>query len=290
MKKLVMVIVIAQIILSCCTSIKKTTDATAVASEEQTISADTIYTTDTLTAMDTLMEEIDSIVEQEVVDEELKRPASFIDSITFPLDSLLADCQQLLVVYNNKASSVLSQLRAYERNEAGWESVDSLAGPCNIGRKGFAFYGKKVEGDGKTPTGIFTITHYFSRFPNFTANMERIKVTQNTIWVDDPKDRLYNTYCEQSITHPHKGERLIRKDGQYDYVMVINYNTEERKPYKGSAIFFHVWTRLGSGTAGCVAVEKQHILKIFNWIDAEKHPMIIMGSLENDGLFSIGQE
>lgn len=286
MKKLIMVIVITQMVLSCCTSSKKTTEVAAVTNEEQA-ATDTILTADTIVA-DTLVEVLDTIVEQEPVVEELKVPATFIDSITFQYDSLIGDCQQLLVVYNTQAASIVSELKVYEKGDEGWTAVDSLCGPCNIGRKGFAAYGKKAEGDGKSPTGIFTITHYFSRFPSFTAKLEKIKVTQNTVWVDDPKDKLYNTYCEQSTTHPHKGERLIRKDGQYDYVMVINYNTEERKPYKGSAIFFHVWTRLGGGTAGCVAVEKQHIRKIFNWIDAEKHPKIVMGSLENEGIFTIG--
>lgn len=290
MKKLVITIVIIQMVFSCCTSYRKAPEVTDVTTEKQMEVADTIVTTNSIVPKDTLVEARDTIVKQEVVAEEPKVPSTFIDSITFPYDSLLGDCQQLLVVYNTKASSVLSQLKVYEKSDEGWTPVDSLAGSCNIGRKGFASYGKKAEGDGKSPTGIFTITHYFSKFPNFTANLEKIKVTHNTVWVDDPKDRLYNTYCEQSTTHPHKGEKLIRKDGQYDYVMVINYNTEERKPYKGSAIFFHVWTRLGGGTAGCVAVEKQHILKIFDWIDAEKHPMIVMGSIESDGIFSIGQE
>ena len=288
MRKLLMIIAITQMILSCSSS-KKTSDAVAAAQDDQTEVVDTVVKADTLEGMDTIVEVTEMIAEQEVDAEEPKVPVTFIDSITMPYDSLLGDCQQLLVVYNTKAASIVSELKVYEKGDEGWVAVDSLAGPCNVGRKGIASYGKKAEGDGKSPTGIFTITHYFSKYPNFTANLEKIKVTQKTIWVDDPKDRLYNKYCEQNDAHPHKGERLIRKDGQYDYVMVINYNTEECIPYKGSAIFFHVWTRLGGGTAGCVAVEKQHILKIFKWIDAEKHPMIVMGSLENDGIFNIGQ-
>jgi len=285
MRKVLMVIVISQMILSCCTSSKKTVEPVTASQEEQTVASDTIKAD--MVAMDTLVQVMDTIVEEEPVAEEPKLPTNFIDSLTFQYDSLLGECQQLFIVYNTTASSIISELKVLERDDEGWVVVDSLCGPCNIGKKGFAAVGKKAEGDGKSPTGIYTITRYFSRFPKFTANLEKIKVTSNTIWVDDPKDKLYNSYCEQSETHPHKGERLIRKDGQYDYVMVINYNTVERKPYKGSAIFFHVWTRLGGGTAGCVAVEKQHILKIFKWIDAEKHPMILMGSRENDEIFNI---
>lgn len=282
-----MVIALTQLFLSCCTSSKKTTDA--VPASDQT-ALDTIVMTDTIAPMDTLVQVMDTIIKEEPVVEEPKIPANFLDSLTFQYDSLLGDCQQLFVVYNYQASSIVSELKVLERKDDEWVVVDSLCGPCNVGRKGFAAFGKKVEGDKKSPTGIYTITQYFSKFPKFDANLERIKVTSKTIWVDDPKDKMYNKYCEQNPASPKQGEKLIRTDGQYDYVMVINYNTEQPVRGKGSAIFFHVWTRLGGGTAGCVAVEKQHILKIFKWIDATKHPIILMGSRENDGIFSIEQK
>lgn len=277
-----MVVVIVQMILSCSTS--KKSDSFVGPTNRKMVVTDTLVKANTLVLIDTHIV-ADTIVEQQA--EKPKNPVSFIDSITLQYDSLLGDSQQLLLVYNNKATSITSELRAYELGGEGWVAVDSLAGPCNIGRKGFAAYGKKIEGDGKTPTGIYSVTHFFSKDPDFSANLEKITVLQNTIWVDDPEDSLYNKYCEQSATHPRKGEKLIRKDAQYDYVLVINYNTAERKPYMGSAIFFHVWSHQGGCTAGCVAVDKKHILKIISWIDAAKHPKIVMGSLENNGIFHI---
>ena len=285
MKRILLLLIVTQMILSC-TSSKKTAEPVAAVPEDAVV--DTIVNTDTIIA-DTLAQAKDSIVLEEPVAEQPKLPTNFIDSLTFQYDSLLGDCKQLFIVYNHQASSILSELKVLERNEDGWVVIDSLCGPCNVGRKGFAAYGKKAEGDKKSPTGIYTITHYFSKFPKFEADLEKIKVTGKTIWVDDPKDKLYNKYCEQNDANPKQGEKLIRQDGQYDYVMVINYNTENPVRGKGSAIFFHVWTRLGGGTAGCVAVEKQHILKLFKWIDAEKQPMILMGSRENDGIFKIEQ-
>ena len=286
MKRILFLLIATQIILSC-TSSKKAAEPVAAVQENAVI--DTIVKSDTIIATDTLVQVMDTIVEEEPVVEEPKLPTNFIDSLIFQYDALLGDCQQLFVVYNYQASSIVSELTVLERGEEGWTVIDSLCGPCNVGRKGFAPYGKKAEGDKKSPTGIYTITHYFSKFPKFEANLEKIKVTSKTIWVDDPKDKMYNKYCEQNDANPKQGEKLIRKDGQYDYVMVINYNTEKPVRGKGSAIFFHVWTRPGGGTAGCVAVEKQHILNIFKWIDAEKHPMILMGSRENDGIFNIEQ-
>lgn len=66
-------------------------------------------------------------------------------------------------------------------------AVDSLAGPCNIGKKGFAAYGKKIEGDGKTPTGIYSITHFFSKDPNFSANLEKITVYKTQYGLMTPR-------------------------------------------------------------------------------------------------------
>ena len=287
MKRPLLILIVTQMLFAC-TSPKKTVESVASAPEEPIAVVDTLKT-DTIVPMDTLTQVAEAIIEEEPVAEGPKLPANFIDSLTFQYDSLLGDCRQLFVVYNEQASSIVSELKVLERNAEGWVIVDSLCGPCNVGRKGFAAYDKKAEGDKKSPTGIYTITKYFSKFPKFEAKLEKIKVTSKTVWVDDPNDKLYNKYCEQNEANPHKGENLIRKDGQYDYVMVVNYNTEKPVRGKGSAIFFHVWTRLGGGTAGCVAVEKQHILKIFKWIDAEKHPMILMGSRENDGIFKIEQ-
>ena len=249
-----------------------------IAITENEIEVDDVVIADTITEMETVVE-LEPVVEG---------PATFIDSIITQYGDMLGDCEQLLVVYNTKASSIVSRLEAYELTDGRWVAVDSLNMPANVGKRGFASHGKKAEGDGKSPTGIYSITHFFSKYPKFDAKLQKIKITKNSIWVDDSKDPLYNSFYEQNEQNPKKGENLYRsKDALYDYVMVINYNTEERKPYKGSAIFLHVWSRPGGPTAGCVAVEKQNILRLFGWIDEAKHPKIVMGSRENGEIFNI---
>lgn len=261
MKALYMAAILTQLLSACSGNIIVETDTV--------VKTDTIVQTDTVSQMDTV-------------------PATFIDSITTQYSQWLGDSEQLLVVFNNKASSVASELHAYELHDSVWTEVDSLCFPAGIGKKGFAPYGKKVEGDGKSPTGIYSITHYFSKFSDFEAKLEKIKITKKTVWIDDVKDTLYNTYVEQNAAHPRKGEKLYRsKDALYDYVMVINYNVEERIPGKGSAIFLHVWSRPCGPTAGCVSLKKEDVLSLFEWIDADKHPKIVMGSLEDGMIFQI---
>ena len=287
--KLLFALILMFPLMFSCESTKKTSEAKDTKSE-QTIGVDTVVIAEEIVMHDTIVETkvvetTDTLVEIEPV---VEGPATFFDSIIAQYGEMLGDCEQLLVVSNTQASSIVSRLQAYEMKDGQWVAVDSLDMPANIGKKGFATYGKKAEGDGKSPTGIYTITHFFSKYPKFDAKLQKIKITKNSIWVDDSKDPLYNSFYEQNEQNPKKGENLYRsKDALYDYVMVINYNTEERKPYKGSAIFLHVWSRPGGPTAGCVAVEKQNILRLFGWIDEAKHPKIVMGSRENGEIFNI---
>ncbi|MBP5548389.1 MAG: L,D-transpeptidase family protein [Bacteroidales bacterium] len=209
------------------------------------------------------------------------------DTIAELYSSQLDSCRQMIVVTNADKKNVKARLTAYELVNGSWRPVVGLDFPANLGGAGFADVGTKREGDRKTPSGIFSITHFFSKFADFNAKLEKIPVTQNTVWVDDVKDSLYNRPFECTENETRKGENLLRpKDALYDYVMVINYNVECAKG-KGSAIFLHCWSGQGRPTLGCVAVEKSYILKLFDWIDCSEHPVIVMGTREDDGILKL---
>ena len=78
-------------------------------------------------------------------------------------------------------------------------------------------------------------------------------------WCDDPENKNYNK--EIKIPTKNNYEKLFKKDNSYDYFIVINYNTQKIKPYKGSAIFLHL-TKNYEATAGCIAVKKKDFLII----------------------------
>lgn len=217
-------------------------------------SAEDSVVTDTLAAPDTVKTHMDTILDR--------------------YSNQLEGCRQLITVGQCvNINGVM--LKAFERTGNNWTNVDSLSFAANIGYGGFAAADSKLEGDGKTPTGMFPITRYFSKQQDFVARLKKIEITPNTIWVDDPTDSLYNTYFEQTPKERRKGEKLLRNDGLYNYAMVIDYN-EERKSGKGSAIFLHCWSKQGKPTLGCVAVEENNLLKIFEWIDSSANPMILI--------------
>lgn len=148
-----------------------------------------------------------------------------------------------------------------------------------IGRSGFAELGKKKEGDGHTPMGIYTLERAFGYHPKKEVNIifPYAQVTKNDIWVDDPRSPQYNMWIKKKPL-ANSFEKLKRDDDLYEYALVVEYNTEPLIiPGNGSAIFLHVWRGPDAPTAGCVAVSKEDMIKIFRWIDYRKNPRIALG-------------
>ena len=61
---------------------------------------------------------------------------------------------------------------------------------------------------------------------------------------------------------------------QYELGVFVAHNSERMKG-AGSCIFLHIWKDANSGTAGCTAMEKTNMEKIFGWIDNKKNPVLI---------------
>ena len=137
---------------------------------------------------------------------------------------------------------------------------------CSIGKKGLIK--KKVEGDKKTPIGIFSLGNlYFRKDRNKKpqTKLKCIPIKKNMGWCNDVKSKKYYNKLIK-VNKKIRHEKLFRKDYRYDFVIPINYNTENIKIGKGSAIFIHLSKRL-LPTAGCIALRKKDFLilvKIIN--------------------------
>ncbi len=137
---------------------------------------------------------------------------------------------------------------------------------CSIGKKGLIK--KKVEGDKKTPIGIFSLGNlYFRKDRNKKpqTKLKCIPIKKNMGWCNDVKSKKYYNKLIK-VNKKIRHEKLFRKDYRYDFVIPINYNTKNIKIGKGSAIFIHLSKRL-LPTAGCIALQKKDFLilvKIIN--------------------------
>ena len=126
---------------------------------------------------------------------------------------------------------------------------------CSIGKKGFTK--NKLEGDNKTPVGLFDIGNLYYRSDKHKKPKVRIKcipIKKNMGWCDDPKNKKkYNKLIK--INKKIKHEKLYRNDNKYDFLIPISYNTQKRILGKGSAIFIHLTNNFKS-THGCIAMKK----------------------------------
>ena len=125
---------------------------------------------------------------------------------------------------------------------------------CSVGKNGFTT--KKIEGDKKTPKGIFNIKYLYFRKDKIkkpTTKLKCIAIKKDMGWCDDPKDKYYNKLVKNH--HKIKCEKLYRNDRKYDYLIHINHNTKKIVPFNGSAIFLHLTSNY-KPTAGCGAIKK----------------------------------
>ena len=137
---------------------------------------------------------------------------------------------------------------------------------CSIGKKGFSK--KKIEGDKKTPTGVYNIGNLFYRkhlTSKIKTKLKCITIKKNMGWCDDPQNkRNYNKLIK--INKKVKHEKLYRKDKKYDLLIPILYNTKKIIPGKGSAIFIHL-TENYSKTLGCIALKKKDFLILLKLVN-----------------------
>jgi len=129
---------------------------------------------------------------------------------------------------------------------------------CAIGKRGIT--NKKVEGDNKTPSGIFKFKSVFyrkDRIGKIRTTLRKIIIKKNMGWCYDSNSRLYNKLIK--FPFKYKAEKLWLNKNIYDVVIVIDYNTKPVRKNKGSAIFFHIARKNYTSTEGCVAISKKNM-------------------------------
>jgi len=136
---------------------------------------------------------------------------------------------------------------------------------CSIGKKGLSK--NKIEGDLKTPVGVFSLGNLYYRSDRVDkpkTTLKCIKIDKNMGWCDDPLNKeKYNKLIK--VNKKIKHEKLYRRDHKYDLLIPIKYNFNKRVPGKGSCIFIHL-TRNYAPTAGCISLKKKDLLILLKLI------------------------
>ena len=188
----------------------------------------------------------------------------------------LNNIEQLVVAINNNDSADKAIVIALEKVNKKWKIK---LGPvqASIGRTGFALPGEKIEGDGKSPTGIFDLGQLYTYEASVKTSLPFIQTNSEDKWIDDPNHENYNTHIRGNTT-AKSFEHLKLSSIDYKYCMVIEYNTHPVVKGKGSAIFFHLADANYSPTAGCVAIKESDMDQILLWLDPNKQKAILMGN------------
>ena len=108
---------------------------------------------------------------------------------------------------------------------------DEFEFKCVIGEKGST--SKKIEGDKKTPKGIYNLGPvYFrkDRISKIKTKFKTIKIRKSMGWCDDTKSKNYNKIIKVSKKLKH--EKLFIKKNNYDILIPIKYNTKNIKKKK----------------------------------------------------------
>ncbi len=216
--------------------------------------------------------------------------ASTLPSRVRQRESPLRGSRQLLVVITDDWNAVAGTIQRFERKDGDgpWNAAGARV-PVVVGRNGLA-WGRgvgeitsggpmKEEGDGKAPAGVFRLGTSFGRsaraLPGATSPYRSLD--DNVECVDDVRSAHYNklvTRREVDRVDWSSSERMWTEP-LYRWGIVVEHNAPDVTPGAGSCIFLHVWRDAGAGTAGCTAMDEQHLTAILKWLEPAARPLLV---------------
>ena len=182
--------------------------------------------------------------------------------------------RQVVSVIASGYGTIHATVRGFRKTGDGWHRSFG-PWPALIGWNGFAPRGDKREGDGRTPTGSFTVPFAFGVNGDPGTRVRYRRALSTSRWDDDPASANYNRWVDTRYADPGRDPEHMRVLPVYRFGLVIGYNLA-RTPGRGSAIFFHVTD--GTSTAGCVSVGRHRVVRALRWLRPRLHPRFIMGT------------
>jgi L,D-peptidoglycan transpeptidase YkuD (ErfK/YbiS/YcfS/YnhG family) len=197
---------------------------------------------------------------------------------------------QLIVVSSRTAHPAppqdLATLRAYTRIRPGspWRLVYG-PWPAESGSGHLVATAERREGDGATPTGVFTFgaTMYGNDPDPGGLHYRYHRLVCGDWWDEDPYSAAYNRFvhvpCGVTPGFAPGSEPLWTETRAYPYFGVIDFNVGPiragaRAP--GSGIFLHSW--LDSPTEGCIALPEPRLLHVLRWLRPAQRPVFEIGT------------
>lgn len=201
---------------------------------------------------------------------------------------------QLIVLRSDGWQSTNAMLQRFERDQgAAWRPIDRPF-PSTLGHAGLG-WGRglhpgprgddpiKHEGDGRSPAGVFRITHSYGydQAPNNTK-ISYQQVSRSWRCVNDATSKHYNQVLDskKETVDWAEAEQMRRRDHLYELVIEVDHNHIQRDlaipvPGDGSCIFLHVWQRPGAPTIGCTAMSLDDMRTLLEWLSPDAAPVLV---------------
>jgi D-alanyl-D-alanine dipeptidase len=202
-----------------------------------------------------------------------------------------APVKQLVVVTADSWNSHKGTLRTFQTfGDRDWQEWGSEV-QVSLGRYGMAWgrgltepprgERRKVEGDGRSPAGIFSLGTAFGSaetLPEDNRKYPYLHVEETTYCVEDLRSPHYNQIIDLGDVDARvwrKRSPLLRPDGLFRWGIVVNQNESPPTRGAGSCIFLHVWRGADVGTAGCTAMSEPAIVKLVGWLDERAETRLV---------------
>ncbi len=188
--------------------------------------------------------------------------------------SAAAETKQIVAVVGSGMDSSFVNVAYFKKNEDGsWTEVFCVPGYC--GHNGMST--DKREGDRCTPTGTYGFVTAFGILPDPGSVMPYKQLEEGDFWVDDSNSRYYNRMVNVGRTARdwNSAEELMRITPSYNYVLALDYNTDEPVPQKGSAIFLHGIHPEKTWTEGCIAIPEEQMKQLLQELGKDARIVIM---------------
>ncbi|MCB0746498.1 MAG: L,D-transpeptidase family protein [Ignavibacteriae bacterium] len=205
--------------------------------------------------------------------------------------------KQILIVITDSITATKGLLYTLERDSSSleWKQLN-LPIKVVMGRNGLGWgngiknpylpknFPQKVEGDGRSPAGIFNLTSVFgynAKEQMKDLKMPYIKVNEMTECIDDPTSKYYNQIVSKDKIEENdkvdwsSSEKMSQAGIYYELGVVVDYNCNPIVKNSGSCIFLHNWADSNETMAGCTGMAPEKMKEIILWLDESKNPTLI---------------
>jgi L,D-peptidoglycan transpeptidase YkuD (ErfK/YbiS/YcfS/YnhG family) len=205
-----------------------------------------------------------------------------------PPSPVPADSLQLVVVVSPTWEATSATLLRFERAAPGtdWLPVGTARRGV-VGRNGMAWGrglhpeglegAEKYEGDGATPAGVFRIGSAFGAAPR-QVDLPFTVARPGLVCVTDKSSPNYNQVVDLARVPMRwdSDEPLLGVDESHELAVVIDQNPAPAAPGRGSCTFVHIWKGAGKPTQGSVAVGRDAVEALVEWLDAQARPVAVL--------------